>query len=410
MQKVLIAVPTITGDIRGETAIAITETIIMCREMGIEADFRIFANCPVLPVARNTLVAMFMADPDATDLFFIDYDVKYNADAAIKLLLRPEEIIAGAYRVKTDDRIAFATEPKLVDGQIVGKMIEDGMALIEADFLAAGFLRIKRSAIEKMYAAYPDLAYDENVVKVENRNITEAYDLFGMGIDKDRRRYTTEDFYFCKRWRDIGGKLWIYPNIDFDHVGKKAYSGNYHEHLMKLPGGRLEKASEVAGWTTVKELDWLAWQAERRETVVEIGCWMGRSTTALSRARGTVYAVDTWQGAAEHVEIMKTLTPENLFKAFLLNTSELKNVVPVRKPSVEAAKELGAVDMVFIDGAHDYDNVKADIEAWLPKVNPGGMICGHDYEYSEGVKQAVQELLPAAVIISGTDIWACTAF
>src|SRR5438270_3737194 len=174
-QKVCFAIPTITGDIRCETAIAITEAIILCRELQIETDFIVLANCPVLPVARNTLVAMFLADPDATDMFFIDYDVKFNAEAVIKLLRRPEEIVAGAYRVKLDDRTTWAVEiQKDTDGVPRGKLDGDEV-LLKADFLATGFMRIKRGVFERMYAAYPELRYEENVIKTENRKITEAF-------------------------------------------------------------------------------------------------------------------------------------------------------------------------------------------------------------------------------------------
>jgi SAM-dependent methyltransferase len=404
-QKVCFAIPTITGDVRAETMIAMTEAIILCRELGIETDLILLANCPVLPVARNTLVAMFLSDPQATDLFFVDADVKFNAEAVIKLLRRPEEIVAGAYRVKLDDRTTWAVEIQHQDGVPKGK-VDGEEALIKGDFLATGFMRIKRGVFEKMYAAYPDLRYEENVIKAEHRKISEAYDLFGMGVDKERKRYTTEDFYFCKRWRDIGGELWVYPDIDFDHIGKKAYSGNYHEYLLTLPGSRIERATNIPGWMSVKELHWLAGQAAKQHTVVEVGCWMGRSTAALATGGGTVYAVDTWQGSEEHRDIMKQLTPENLFKSFQHHTADIKNIVPIKAPSLEAVKAFDKIDMVFIDGSHDYENAKADIMAWKEKLSPGGLLCGHDYEYSPGVKQAVSELLPDAVVVPGTDIWA----
>ncbi|MRS02168.1 class I SAM-dependent methyltransferase, partial [bacterium] len=74
---------------------------------------------------------------------------------------------------------------------------------------------------------------------------------------------------------------------------------------------------------------------------------------------------------------------------------------------VEAALNYqdGSLDMVFIDAAHDYDNVRADIAAWYPKVRLGGMLAGHDYEENwPGVIQAVNEFAIVNnynVIISG---------
>ena len=57
-----------------------------------------------------------------------------------------------------------------------------------------------------------------------------------------------------------------------------------------------------------------------------------------------------------------------------------------------------ALDFVFIDAGHSYEDVLSDIRAWLPKVKAGGILAGHDYENERypGVKKAVDELLPEA--------------
>lgn len=67
--------------------------------------------------------------------------------------------------------------------------------------------------------------------------------------------------------------------------------------------------------------------------------------------------------------------------------------------STEAAKTFpdGSLDFVFIDGAHDYESVVADIHAWYPKVKHGGIFSGHDYTQGKsggmGVIQAVDEFI-----------------
>lgn len=55
-----------------------------------------------------------------------------------------------------------------------------------------------------------------------------------------------------------------------------------------------------------------------------------------------------------------------------------------------------SLDLIFIDGEHSYEAVKNDIEAYLPLVRKGGIICGHDYlEFNQpgyGVNKAVEEM------------------
>lgn len=66
-----------------------------------------------------------------------------------------------------------------------------------------------------------------------------------------------------------------------------------------------------------------------------------------------------------------------------------------KQQSIKAAKRVqdASQDFVFIDANHDYESVRDDIEAWMTKVRPGGLLCGHDYNsvYFEGCVRAVDE-------------------
>ena len=229
--KVIFSIPALTGDVKLRCHISLTQAKRLLWEAGIEYDEHFIECCPYLPMARGTLAAMFMADKDATDQIFVDSDVGFNPGALVELLKRDEAIIGGSYPLKRD-RIGFTAD--------IIKDPEDGKpygqnGLIEAKFLPGGFLRIKRIVYEVLAAKYPELRYEENVVEVMGSGITEAYDFFGMGVFG--AKFRTEDYAFCQRWRDLGYQLWVYPDIDFEHVGTKVYRGNFHQYLMQCPGG-----------------------------------------------------------------------------------------------------------------------------------------------------------------------------
>ena len=69
----------------------------------------------------------------------------------------------------------------------------------------------------------------------------------------------------------------------------------------------------------------------------------------------------------------------------------------VQMTSLAAAAALpSALDYVFLDAAHDYENIRADIAAWWPKIKPGGWLAGHDSTDAAGVRRAVDEAFPHA--------------
>ncbi len=75
--------------------------------------------------------------------------------------------------------------------------------------------------------------------------------------------------------------------------------------------------------------------------------------------------------------------------------------------SVEAAKLVGdkTLDYAFIDACHDYEYVRDDIAAWLPKIRAGGVLAGHDYVRYSGVRRAVRERFGRGIPKIGDTWW-----
>lgn len=170
----------------------------------------------------------------------------------------------------------------------------------------------------------------------------------------------------------------------------------------------IRRALATPGFMEPRELEWLATQASHAHLIAEIGSWQGRSTRALAdHCPGTVFAIDHFLGVPELLYELTDRPPHWLYKTFTMHLIDRENVVPIRRPSREAARLLAALrfDLVFIDGDHQYTSVADDIFRWQPLVAPGGILAGHDYLSAIGVAQAVDELLPMAAIAPDTDIW-----
>lgn len=154
-------------------------------------------------------------------------------------------------------------------------------------------------------------------------------------------------------------------------------------------------------------------------SVAEIGCWAGLTTKVLARTADRVYCVDHWKGNVNDRlgDVARQIGQEKAILTFCNNmqtdtlgkSSLFGRVFPCIGDSLMWAKifELTEVrfGLVFIDASHDYEDVKADIEAWRKLVRKGGIICGHDYTTFPGVYKAVNEAFNGEAGAIGSSIW-----
>jgi len=145
--------------------------------------------------------------------------------------------------------------------------------------------------------------------------------------------------------------------------------------------------------------------------IVEVGSYRGRSASWAGMGAAAVghslLCVDLWKDAKD----ARSGFEWGIWRSGFFARSGRQIITPVQCDSREAAKcfEDGSLMGVFIDAEHSYDEVKRDIQAWLPKVKSGGTIMGHDFrmEGHPGVEKAVLEFVGTPDRIYGT-VWART--
>jgi predicted O-methyltransferase YrrM len=144
-------------------------------------------------------------------------------------------------------------------------------------------------------------------------------------------------------------------------------------------------------------------------SIVEIGCWEGKSTVAMANAcfPEPLIAVDSWLGnlTERQHETVSILTQRDVYADFLTNLAEAtKGNVDVRQQDCFEflAGFDGPIKLCHVDAAHDYDSVRRTLEMLLPKMVTGGVLCGDDYinaninrtDLNGGVERACREMLP----------------
>lgn len=155
------------------------------------------------------------------------------------------------------------------------------------------------------------------------------------------------------------------------------------------------QSPNIAGWFSYPEQLFLYQTGKLMESAIELGSWKGKSTHALlSSGCPHVYAIDHWKGSEFEPEAHAEAKSGSVFEEFKKNVGHFENLTIINKDINEAvlATTDRAVDMVFIDAGHTYEEVKNDIKKWKGKARI--LLCGHDYCAGwPGVIQAVDEEL-----------------
>lgn len=234
-QHLCIAIPAYDYKVSCNTSLAITVATHELLRVGINATVMFEPGMALIELVRDRLATRFLRDTDATDILFLDADVSCPAEAFVRIAQSTRPFIGGAYPAKNDrkDKPAF---PVLFDIPEVS-LDEDGN--FELPFVPAGFLRLNRAVFEAIET--------EEYGYVNEHGEQTALDYFNTrkGINKihNRRMYIGEDYEFCMKWRDLGGKIHLIPDIDFIHMGTKFWDGNCLQTMREYT---LEKAKRRA--------------------------------------------------------------------------------------------------------------------------------------------------------------------
>lgn len=193
----------------------------LLRKEGIACELHLEAgNCHV-DDARNGLVRSYLSGT-CTDLVFVDADVGFAAGNLLRLVRASGEIVAGVYPKKGDD--SWPVWPLHGDRWAT----EDG--LIEVEGAPTGFMRIRRSALERLVEAHKGRQFYG-----QGQKGGAPFTILFERTYEDGRRWSG-DYAFCRKWRALGGKVFVDPEMDFAHVGTFAWTGRLADHWRREAG------------------------------------------------------------------------------------------------------------------------------------------------------------------------------
>lgn len=128
--------------------------------------------------------------------------------------------------------------------------------------------------------------------------------------------------------------------------------------------------------------------------MVEIGSFIGESTIIFAEHFNQVIAIDPFQADYHKEDPTSKFNFDEVYDEYMRRTSPFPNIKTLRLTSDSAVDVLKdeLFEFIYIDGIHTYEQVKIDIDNYLPLLKQGGIIGGHDYgPHWPGVNKAVDE-------------------
>ena len=151
--------------------------------------------------ARNDLVRMAV-EAEVDDLVFVDADVVWRASDMTRILGHGLEVVGGLYRQHTDQQRFVLVERS-------GAEPKDGV--VEVLGTGCGFLRLSRRALRRLWDS--SRAYTDGTVT--GRVVFE--------VQYDRKDLVSEDIALCRKWRKLGGKVFVDTRGQLGHIGQRLY-------------------------------------------------------------------------------------------------------------------------------------------------------------------------------------------
>jgi hypothetical protein len=244
--SIFVATP-VHSDVSIHYCQALLEFQQYCFAHKVRAQFQLMKSSLVTQ-GRNLCVGAFM-ESNMTHMLFVDSDIDFQASSIFKMIAADHEVTAVPYPLKSmqweklyekikNNEITSIKElstrgytyPMKVENE---KDINVKNGMMEVSHVPTGCLLIKRSVIEKMIKAYPQLRIDQpTIINGETVDKEFIYNFFDTWFDEENHKYYGEDFAFCKRWTYIGGKCYAYIMDYITHVGEHQYCGKFIDELI----------------------------------------------------------------------------------------------------------------------------------------------------------------------------------
>ena len=246
--KIMVCTP-VHSDVSMHYCQAVLKFQQKCLQKNILVSFTLMKSSLVTQ-GRNLCVAeMLNHKDDYTHLLFIDSDIDFDFSTIEKMLAADKDVISCPYPMKSFnwDKVWLArheaksaedlkkpgyTFPLKLSDQT---NIDSNNGVVEVTHAPTGCMLIKRKVLTDMIKKYPELEiYQPTNINGKEVKKENFFNFFDTLHETDTKRYFCEDFGFCQRWTDMGGKVFVYIMDYINHVGEYQYYGRFFDNLKPV--------------------------------------------------------------------------------------------------------------------------------------------------------------------------------
>jgi hypothetical protein len=233
---VLVATPCFGGLVTQRYLYSLMGLVERGAMAGVAIQVELLGYESMITRGRNTLVSRFLDDPAASHLLFVDADIGFEPAQVFRMLAFDGDVVAGMYPLKVVDwesglSRAHAGEPietatlRYVGAPCRGAEAQSRDGFVTAEYAGTGFMLIRRDVFTRMAEAYPHLRYAACHNAQRPSFSPNQYAFFEGMIEPESGNYLSEDYTFCRRWRDLGGQIWLDTQGELIHVGAHDFVG-----------------------------------------------------------------------------------------------------------------------------------------------------------------------------------------
>jgi hypothetical protein len=241
-----VATPCFGGMVSQRYMISAIALLQLGAQLGIKITLDLLGYESLITRGRNILVSRFLDDPTTTHLLFIDADIGFDPAQVIRMLRFDGDVVAGMYPLKLHDwnsgmqhainGEALETAPlRYVGTPCQGEQASSHDGFVAASYAGAGFMLVNRRVFAQMMAAYPHLRFSAAHVAAAPSLSPNQYALFDCMIEPETGVYLSEDYTFCRRWRDLGGSIWLDAQSGLIHIGQYEFVGDPSRRAFVQP-------------------------------------------------------------------------------------------------------------------------------------------------------------------------------